>query len=320
MPQRHHPKSNEASQHGDDFRRIAGIGPVLAQRLWDAGILTYQDLARRAPEEIAAVLANVAGISPERIASQDWTGQARHLAEPLPEPADPRQHYASFHLEFLLVSDDSVRRTKIHHHQTGIDVTWPGWDEDRLISVLRDRMPLTAAPRAADTAELQPPPVRSSSQPPAAVPSGTSHPPPATPSESLPPSSLGIEELTSIRDGQISYIRRHDEPTSVRLTLRINATDRPLASTFDCTAEIAARKLGGHERVALGATHGTIRVNDPLSLELTGPPLPPGLYRLVVAVVIYQAGHSAEDQPLHSLGANGDLLQVANAPDDNVPV
>src|SRR5215470_5852233 len=57
-----------AGRSGDDFRKIDGIGRVLEQRLWDAGIFTYNDLARRTPEEIAAILAPMAGVSPERIA------------------------------------------------------------------------------------------------------------------------------------------------------------------------------------------------------------------------------------------------------------
>ena len=80
MPPRDHPTSNDAGQSSDDFRKIAGIGPVVAQRLRDAGILTYEDLARRTPGEIAAV----AGKSSESIVGQNWIGQARELAGPSP--------------------------------------------------------------------------------------------------------------------------------------------------------------------------------------------------------------------------------------------
>jgi predicted flap endonuclease-1-like 5' DNA nuclease len=76
MPRRDDPKSNRTAKSGDDFQNIAGIGPVLAQRLWNAGILTYDDLARRTPAEIATMLADVAGISAERIASQNWVADA----------------------------------------------------------------------------------------------------------------------------------------------------------------------------------------------------------------------------------------------------
>ena len=151
MTQRGDPKSTSAGRSGDDFRKIGGIGRVFEQRLWDAGIFMYNDLARRTPEEIAAVLAPMAGISPERIASQ-----ARELAAPPPEASVPRQHYAAFHVEFLLESDDSVRRTKVHQHQTDARDAWPGWDEGRLLSFLRDRIPLPAPAAPADASGVEP--------------------------------------------------------------------------------------------------------------------------------------------------------------------
>ena len=151
MTQRGDPKSSSAGRPGDDFRKIDGIGRRFEQRLWDAGIFTYRDLAQRTQEEIAAVLAPMAGISPERIASQ-----ARELAGSPPEAPVPRQHYAAFHVEFLLESDNSVRRTKVHQHQTDARDAWPGWDEERLLSFLRDRIPLPAAPAPADTPAAEP--------------------------------------------------------------------------------------------------------------------------------------------------------------------
>jgi Helix-hairpin-helix domain len=323
MPQRDRPKPNPTGQPGDDFRRITGIGPALERRLHDAGILTYQDLAEHTPEEIATALADVTGVSAERIASQDWIGQAHQLAEPPPppEPSEPSQRYASFHVEFLLDPDNSIRRTKVHDYQRDTDNTWPGWDEDRLLTLLRDQIPLTAAPKSTDTADLQPPPTPPTSQPPATLPStSTGQPPPATPSASLPPSFLRIEELTPISDGQRGYIRRPDEPTSVRLTLRVNPTDMRLAATFDFTVDIAARsKLGDNRRWPLGTTHGAIRGNDPLSVELTGPPLPPGLYRLVATVAVYPADHTVEAQSLFSRDVSGDLIHVADVPTQTAP-
>lgn len=314
MPRRDHPQSSHAGQPGDDFSKITGIGPVRAQRLWDAGILTYHDLGRHTPEKIAAVLTDIAGISPERIASQNWIEQARDLAGPPPEPSGPRQHYAAFYIEFLLESDNRVRRTKVQHHQTDANDAWPGWDEERLLTFLRDRIPLAVAQWPADIAGPGPPLLaRAPSQPPATIPVGASQPPAAAPSESLPPAFLVIEELAPIRDGRISYIGHIDEPISVRLTFRINPTDEPVGAAFECAVEVSARKLGGHERLPVGTTHGAIRGDDPVSYELTGQPLPAGLYRLVVTVDIYLTRHSPQEPRLYSRTVFGDLLQVADA-------
>ena len=129
MTPRDRRQSNPAGQTGDDFQKIAGIGQAIERRLHDAGILTYQDLSARSPEQIAASLTDVAGLSSARIASQDWAGQAGRLAGPSasPLPSEPDQTYASFHIELLLDVDGSVRRTKVHHLQSGQDEAWPGW-------------------------------------------------------------------------------------------------------------------------------------------------------------------------------------------------
>jgi len=197
MPPRDHPTSGHAGQSGDDFRKIAGIGPVVAQRLKDAGILTYEDLARRAPAEIAAV----AGKSSESIASQNWVGQARELAGASPELPVPRQHYAAFQVEFLLESDNRVRRTKVRQHLTDVSDAWPGWDEERLIAFLRDRIPLATATRTTRARDVEPPPMPPPDAPPSDAPPSDAPPVPATrpsraiPAEELPSSFLVIEEL-----------------------------------------------------------------------------------------------------------------------------
>jgi hypothetical protein len=317
MPPRDHPTSNHAGQSGDDLRKIAGIGPVVAQRLQDAGILTYEDLARRDPEEIAGV----AGKSSESIASQNWIGQAREFAGPSPGPSVPRQHYAAFQIEFLLESDNRVRRTKIRQHQKDVKDAWPGWDEERLIAFLRDRIPLATATRVADAFDVEPPPMRPPDQPSADVPSApASQPSPAVPAEELPSSFLVIEELTLTRDGQRSYVSRADEPNLVRLTLHLNRIARPIPDTFDFSVSIAARKLGGHDRVHLGTGQGTIRVSEPLSVQIVGAPLPTGLYRLVVTVDIYTADHATDEEHLCSHGTSGNLMQVVDTPERSASI
>ncbi len=322
MTQRGDPKSSSTGPSGDDFRKIDGVGRRFEQRLWDAGIFTYKDLAQRTPEEIAAVLAPMAGISPERIASQ-----ARELAGSPPEAPVPRQHYAAFHVEFLLESDNSVRRTKVLHHQTDARDAWSGWDGERLLSFLRDRIPLPAAATPADAPGVEPTEAQTdepaqaeiTDQEPASVepapPGQVSAPAP----DWLPSWSLSIEELAPIRDGQPSHTLSPNEPSSVGLTMRINPTATPIHDTFDFSATVAARRFGGHDRSRLGTTHGTIRVSDPVSVEVTGPALPADLYRLVVAVDIYPANHSPEEPSLYQKRASGDLMRVVDVPLGSAP-
>lgn len=63
----------------DDLRLIDGIGPAIERRLHHTGIYTFAQLAALSPADIAASLADIAGLTTERIIKQDWIGQARQL-------------------------------------------------------------------------------------------------------------------------------------------------------------------------------------------------------------------------------------------------
>ena len=314
VTQRGDPQSSSTGPSGDDFRKIDGIGRILERRLWDAGILTYNELGQRTPEEIAAILPSTAGISAERIASQNWTGRARELAEHPPEASAPRQHYAAFHVEFLLESDNSVRGTRVHHHQTDVREAWAGWDGEKLLTFLRGRIPLSGAATPADAPAPEPAQTQASEQRQGnAEPVSAGQSPPLAPGW-LPSWSLSIEELAPIRDGQPSHTLPSGEPRSVRLAMRINSAGTPVHDSFDFSATIVARRFGGHDRLPLGTTHGTVRVGDSVSVEVTGPALSADLYRLAVTVDIYSADHSPDEAPLYQKRARGDLMRVADVP------
>jgi hypothetical protein len=316
-------QSNPGGQTGDDFQKIAGIGQAIERRLHDAGILTYQDLAARSPEQIAASLTDVAGLSSARIASQDWAGQAGRLAGPSasPLPSEPDQTYASFHIELLLDVDGSVRRTKVHYYQSEKsekDEAWPGWDEGRLIALLSGHIPFLA-PR--QPAEAPGPPSSATSttdQQEAAAPSGSEMETVELP-VSLPSSFLRIENLGLTREGQRSHHYAPGEPTTIGFTLHVTQAGTQ-AATFDFTADVTARsELGDNQRHLLGTAQGAVRAGEPLPVELAGPPLPRGLYRLEAAVAIYPADHTRDSKPLHSRGKTGAFVQVADMSAQPVP-
>lgn len=314
-------KSTSADQTGDDFQKIAGIGQAIERRLHEAGILTYQDLAARSPEQIAARLTDVAGLSSARITNQDWTGQAGRLAgsAPPPLPSEPDQTYASFHIELLLDVDGSVRRTKVRHLKSGQDEAWPGWDEGRLIALLRDHIPLLA-PR--QPAEAPGPPSSATpptDQPEAAAPSGSEMETVQLP-VSLPSSFLRIENLGLTREGQRSHRYAPDEPTSIGFTLHVTSASALQTAAFDFTADVtASSELGDNQRQLLGTAQGAVRAGEPLPVELAGPPLPRGLYRLEATVAIYPADHTRDSKPLHSRRRTGAFVQVADGPAQPVP-
>ena len=323
-------QSTSADQTGDDFQKIAGIGQAIERRLHDAGILTYQDLAARSPEQIAASLTDVAGLSSARIASQDWAGQAGRLAGPAasPLPSEPDQTYASFHIELLLDVDGSVRRTKVHYYQSEKDSekdeAWPGWDEGRLIALLSGHIPALAPqqPTEAHSSRRSPGPPSSATpttdQQEAAAPSRSETETVELP-VSLPSPFLRIENLGLTREGQRSHRYAPDEPTSIGFTLHLTQAGTQ-AATFDFTADVtASSELGDDQRQLLGTAQGAVRAGKPLPVELAGPPLPRGLYRLEATVAIYPADHARDSRPLHSRRRTGAFVQVADVSAQPVP-
>jgi hypothetical protein len=137
---------------------------------------------------------------------------------------------------------------------------------------------------------------------------------------SLPSSFLRIENLGFTREGQRSHRYAPDEPTSIGFTLHVTQASTLQAAAFDFTADVtASSELGDNQRQPLGTVQGAVRAGEPLPVELAGPPLPRGLYRLEATVAIYPADHTRDSKPLHSRRRTGAFVQVADVPAEPVP-
>ncbi len=75
-PERAQPATELPGGAPADFTVLRGIGPAMARRLSDAGIVSFADLAGLTPEELARSL----GWSLERVLAEDLLGQARRRA------------------------------------------------------------------------------------------------------------------------------------------------------------------------------------------------------------------------------------------------
>ena len=136
---------------------------------------------------------------------------------------------------------------------------------------------------------------------------------------SLPSTVLRIENLGLTREGQRIHRYAPGEPTTIGFTLRVTQPSTQ-AATFDFTADVTARsELGDNQRQLLGTAQGAVRAGEPLPVELAGPPLPRGLYRLEAAVAIYPPDHTRDSKPLHSRRTTGAFVQVADVPAQPVP-
>ena len=283
---------------GDDLQKIAGIGIALAARLAGAGVATYRDLASHTPQRLAALTR----VPSAKIVSQDWIGQAERLASAeLIEP-EGQQKYATFHIELLIDPDNTVRRTRTRHYQTDTEDSWPGWDDQRLIAVIHRKAELDPMP--------EPPTAPLPDRPAASVSSGrpgqSDRRSPQTTPAAPPP--IHAEGPSPAEEGTRGTFRVAGEPTPVRMTFCLGPGLE--AGDVDFTAEVAARSLAEGHRHLLATACGTAAIDQPVTLELAGPPLPQGIYRLEAMINIYGHRHRPAETPLDHCRVPGDLIHV----------
>lgn len=128
-----------------------------------------------------------------------------------------------------------------------------------------------------------------------------------------PPPLLRVSRFTSARARSSERAATPDEPTTVRLELNPDP-DAVRTPTLDYSAAMVARRLDGEGEFPIAEVRGIVHLGRSLSLAAAGPPLPPGLYRLVATVKAYATGHATSDPPLWSQPVLGGLVQVAAPP------
>lgn len=313
----------------DDFRLIKGIGPVLARRLYDAGVCTYKQLAILSPAGLAEM---VTGLSANQISRQDWSGQARKLAakktqsKPSQRDRSKRsisQHYENFTIEFLVDEKHAVRRTRVAHIQSGDADTWAGWESRQLIDFLARhtgvRVAVERSEKQADQADhnMDAQNMNRESQTtrpelrtlPTPYPASASHPGSAeeTTPPSPPASKLCIQKMEVLMPGSdhpVNFLRQ-DQSYLVRLTLDLTEVHDPGDFLLLYKASVFCRQLGG-TRHSIGEIVSTNKFSKSVNLDINGDPLPPGTYRLeAFAEIGYD---EATPGPTDSL--KGGLLQV----------
>ena len=69
-----------ATDTADDLTSIKGIGVAIAERLHDAGVTTFAQIAAWSDEDIAEIAPKIKA-GADRIKREDWVGQARAASE-----------------------------------------------------------------------------------------------------------------------------------------------------------------------------------------------------------------------------------------------
>jgi large subunit ribosomal protein L27 len=70
----------EAPKGGDNLTKVEGIGPKIKEILWDAGVLTFADLAAKSADEVKEILLEQ-GNRYNRFDPTTWPAQAKMAAE-----------------------------------------------------------------------------------------------------------------------------------------------------------------------------------------------------------------------------------------------
>jgi hypothetical protein len=318
----------------DDLTLIRGIGPVLAGRLRDASIHTYEELASMSPATLAACLGE---LSVKQITRQNLIGQARKMAtqktrskvdkrETLAPAA--RQHYANFTIEFLLDERNEGRRTRIVHVQSGDADSWTGLGTEQLINFLvrhtglhDPRKKLTF--NKSDAVRGKPlqmkkneskPVIRSPEPPMIATAPISGHRSAETVSSVLqPPEVVDPADTLQVRDLKVTlpgsdipiFFLHQGQPYVVQLTLDQSNGVAPRTTALVHKTTVIFKQVGGPCESVLEA-NGALGLSNTLSLHLSGTNLAPGVYRLSAFVGL--AGERALLGPTAFL--KGGLFQV----------
>jgi hypothetical protein len=309
----------------DNFKLINGIGPAVERRLHGVGIYKYAQLAALSPADIAASVTGIAGLTAERITQQDWIGQARKLAtsssstgrEPDEVMSVEPQHTATFSLEFSLNEDNSVRRTRISHIQSGFEETWDGWQDTRLRGFLEQRaglfLPLSDKSIASIPAQ---------SEPSGAVPTRvetkalTTEEAEVNPSIATTPGSFGalhLSELgvTAVDSQEPQKFIPQGQPFYIHLTLDLTDIKVPSEEQLSYKATIYSRRLDGRPPLTIGEESGIIASTDRITLNVKGRTISRGAHRVhAVATLRPVTSELTERIPGTTAAIDGDLLVI----------
>ncbi len=240
----------------DDFKLIHGIGPGIANRLYNAGINRFEELAARTPDEIAAIVADIAGMSAERIVKQDWIGQAHEFSnQPAAEQptaehdSSVRQHYATFTIELLLDEHNNVRRTRAVHVQSGMKTTWAGWDQEQVSTFLIEQSGLAGEP---SEAAIEPQPQA---------------------------------ELVLTRTAAARTFVECGEAFDVYLALDLANLPQLRGVPVHYAATIFAKELGG-QRMVIGEERGALMFDEHADVTVQGNLAQSGVYRIEASFTI----------------------------------
>ncbi|HEX9926168.1 MAG TPA: hypothetical protein VGD99_26160 [Anaerolineae bacterium] len=258
------PNNSATASASDDLKLINGIGPTIEQRLNEAGIRAFTQLAALSPQALIDLVDNVTNMSLARIERQDWIGQAATLAAEAPADdtavlqaaTGDRQHNETFTVSLLLDETNQVRRTRVAHVQDSSEGIWPGWQETRLKQFIVTQAGLHLAPESA-------------------------------------PDLYGEPDLTKLQivvggnGSGTGHVLHQSQRFTIHLSLNLSQIVAPPNAELECTVIVYAKNIGDGASQIVGAASNTISsTDDMVALETVGQAIPPGIYRPEALIVL----------------------------------
>jgi hypothetical protein len=251
------------------------------------------------PDEVVRRIGPASGIA-ERIARHDWIGQAEKLADKsnmaFQDSGEPKRggvlHAMNYMIELFLDEFNYVSRTRIHHVQSDEEEPWDGWDEAKLIAFFKRRPELNLV----KPTQAPPPPTLTHSPQSARFKAKTDQ---ATTSKSASVVISGTEAVESqsklrlqkveIFPAQSKFPSRsldHNQAFDVRLYFDLAEVKALGQETFNYTATVLTKSLGAPRRQTYVKYQGAITPANSMTLNMKGPTLEPGIYRITAALTL----------------------------------
>jgi hypothetical protein len=208
-----------------------------------------------------------------------------------------RGHAMNYMVEVFLDENNSVRRTIIHHIQSGQEDTWNNWDEDRLLSFFNQRpelrltqfLPATENDRQdkivdVDTAVISMETVA------ALLPSSETTVSPKTENnrDKFSPGVLHLNQMEIIPEhpGVPCRTFNHHQAFDVRLYLYLADVDLSERGALSYSVSLVAMRVGAMRQHQYIKRQGRIAPKNHLDIRVKWPTLPPGIYRISASVTI----------------------------------
>lgn len=307
----------------DDLKRIKRISREAERRLHAADVRTFAVLALMSPDEIAEIVS----LSAQRIARENWTDQARKLAEERSpagieqsgDSSEERHRYETFTVRLSVSEANQVINTTVTRVTDNREARWAGWQTSRLLEFVSEYANLAEGegtvpppaeaqptPTAPVAAEAAPAPADIRPEVPAAPkPEGQVTPPPSP--APAPVGRLREPEVVSLASGQPQRLLADAEPFTVRLMLDLQEAGASGEEPLEYTATISAKRFDGGRWQTAGRGSGTLTGTGTAIVETRSDGLPPGFYLLEVTVRLRRP---TSGQPPRLLSAAGGLLEV----------